>query len=463
MKNTDFFEAINDIDNNILEKSDNAVVKKEKRKNNVWLKWGAIAACFCVIIAAAIVVPGMFKDEPLIPGPGVTGDPVKPYIPSGEPWSPVLDPSLKELSLTAQQFGDVFFAVKDNGATNQYTKVYANLPQYLNISPLPNAEHLPIYSAGKNGAMESSLRQFIEKHSTQVSDMFGVRINDPDIEEDEMWYGAPLYSAVVESDDMWIYFVSRQNELYLCNATKRSVGRIKLNGSYVSFLESDSDDQIKEKIGEPIQYVLNTFGKEYTNIKIQRQYSYDQLKTVTVYLYSPEETIFPEDFSQEPMTSEYISLTFYTDWGEGTYSHFGGTKDEAFLREIAFHETQSNPNEYYSVIGKAEMLSLDEAEELLSQGYVFGGHSCPLCMAAQPEVDFEEYTCVDIEYVSDEKGEMFVPFYAFYKYIGETSDRIGTYAKTYVPAVKVSGLDKYFNMQKENHKQGGNIQYEPLP
>jgi hypothetical protein len=97
------------------------------------------------------------------------------------------------------------------------------------------------------------------------------------------------------------------------------------------------------------------------------------------------------------------------------------------------------------------MISLEAAEELLEKGYVFGGHSCPLCMAEQPEVDFSEYTCVNIEYLPDEKGEIFIPFYAFYKYIGETDYGIGTYAKTYVPAVEVSGLENYFNLQTNKH------------
>lgn len=61
MKNTDFFEAMNDIDNSILEKADNAVVKKEKRKGNVWLKLGAVAACFCLIIVSITIIPNLLE------------------------------------------------------------------------------------------------------------------------------------------------------------------------------------------------------------------------------------------------------------------------------------------------------------------------------------------------------------------------------------------------------------------
>ena len=73
-------------------------------------------------------------------------------------------------------------------------------------------------------------------------------------------------------------------------------------------------------------------------------------------------------------------------------------------------------------------------------------------MAAQPEVDFSNYTYVDVEYISDENREIYIPFYAFYKYIGKSEHGIDTYAKTYVPAVQVSGYEEYFESQKDNHK-----------
>ena len=66
----------------------------------------------------------------------------------------------------------------------------------------------------------------------------------------------------------------------------------------------------------------------------------------------------------------------------------------------------------------------------------------------------EEPPCISegLEYVSDENGNMCIPFYAFYKYIGKNEYGIDTYAKTYVPAVQVSGYEKYFESQKDNHK-----------
>jgi hypothetical protein len=48
-----------------------------------------------------------------------------------------------------------------------------------------------------------------------------------------------------------------------------------------------------------------------------------------------------------------------------------------------------------------------------------------------------------------------VPFYVFFKLIDSTEYEDYTvyrYAKTYVPAIKVRGLDRYFRLQSEKHK-----------
>jgi len=149
--------------------------------------------------------------------------------------------------------------------------------------------------------------------------------------------------------------------------------------------------------------------------------------------------------------SEYMMLSLSTDRGPNTGFHWGGSKDEAFVTGLTVREAEEKWSEYYSVDQKVKMLTLEEAERLLEKGYVFGGHSCPICMANQPEVDFSDYTCVSIEYLAGLDVDIYIPFYTFYKYIGETSAGIGTYAKTYVPAVEIEGLEEYFKQQESRH------------
>lgn len=104
------------------------------------------------------------------------------------------------------------------------------------------------------------------------------------------------------------------------------------------------------------------------------------------------------------------------------------------------------------------MISLSDAEALLYNGYVFGGHSCNLCMAAQDKISFKGYDYVGFEYVFGRTagGELTdgVPFYTFYKQIGTAKNGNLIYAKTYVPAIEVSGYEEYFEAQTEKHNFG---------
>ncbi len=438
------------IENHIEQKEKLA---KKKHTKRIFIRFGAVAACFAIVIGAVITVPMIFRD-----------DDVEPYIPDGEPWSPIIGEYTEEIVLNADSVANAF-DMKYDGATNQYTKVYSPSGEYLYISPLPDTEYLPIYSQKKESkAKKSNLETFINKYYDAATELFDVQADGYEIEKEESYNESIYYTADImdsryvrktstgykysdkgirfSSNSIWSYF-----SYYAHNEN-----RIKLNGEKVSLKEQDTDEQIIEKTKTARSYVCNLLGKEYTEVKVCRKYTYDQLQRITIYLYPSEKTIFPSDFRDPPMTSEYIELEFCTDWGSGSARHWGGSKDEAFLTDIRLYEYSRNPNESYDIEGKAKKISLEEAEELLEKGYVFGGHSCKLCMALQPEVDFSDYECVDIEYVRGVESNIHIPFYAFYKYIGETSYGMPTYAKTYVPAVKVDGLDKYFKEQIKNHK-----------
>jgi hypothetical protein len=423
-------------------------LKKEKKNTKgVWLRFGSLAACLVLIVSAVIVVPMMRED-------------IEPYIPTEDGWSPIIGANVRDVVLSADEVGKVFDMETDGNGTNQYTKIYASSPEYLGLDPLPNAEYLPLYSTNHFTLSKSEFQNFIDEYWDSATAFFAIDTKNYEIEKGETWAGAIYYAAKVSENEKYLRFTAVGNK-FCFRYYDFCEDRLKINDSMVSILESDTDEQIKEKLQETIATVCASFGKQYTNIKICRQYSYQQLDGITVYLYSDEETIFPSNFSESPMTSDYMTLTFHTDWGSGTRYDWGGSKDEAYLIEVSLNEIARPWNEYYTVDAKATMLTLEEAEQLLEKGYVFGGHSCPLCMAEQAYVDFSDYTYVDIEYVSDEKGEICIPFYAFYKYLGETQYGVRMYAKTYVPAVVVSGYDEYFESQKDSHRSNGsNGDYE---
>jgi len=440
MKKEEWNEGLNHLESDVIEKyveQRDGLMQKNKKSKNMWIRFGAMAACLCLILGAISIA---FKNTPDI----------EPYFPDGKAWSPVISSNVKDIVLSADKVSGVFDLTADNNGTNQYTEIYAPTTEYLGIYPLPDAEYLPIYSSGNSNASKNSLEKFIDKYLDTATAFYDINTKNYTIEKDEMYNGNILYGAEVSESRKGVRFIAKNNSLYFDYYTLDDK-RLKINGEMISVMESYTDEQIKETLRDTISYVCSSFGKNYTDIKICRSYSSDQLRTINIYLYSPEETILPPNFYEAPMTSDYITLTLYTDWGSGRYCHWGGAKDEAYLSKVSLYETNENWKDYFRVDAKAKMLTLEEAEQLLEKGYVFGGHSCPLCMQMQQEVDFSEYTFVDIEYVSNQNGEMYIPFYAFYKEIHESDSGIVTYAKTYVPAVQVSGLDEYFELQKSEH------------
>ena len=58
----------------------------------------------------------------------------------------------------------------------------------------------------------------------------------------------------------------------------------------------------------------------------------------------------------------------------------------------------------------------------------------------------------NIVIIKHSKKILFIPFYAFYKNIGRSENGNLIYAKTYVPAIEVSGYKEYFESQEANHK-----------
>ncbi|MBP3332943.1 MAG: hypothetical protein J6M35_02750, partial [Clostridia bacterium] len=75
MKENEFLDGVSNIESDVVERfvsMDNQLQKKasKPKSKNVWLRFGAIAACFLVIVSAVIVVPMLREDDPgVIPRP----------------------------------------------------------------------------------------------------------------------------------------------------------------------------------------------------------------------------------------------------------------------------------------------------------------------------------------------------------------------------------------------------------
>lgn len=98
--------------------------------------------------------------------------------------------------------------------------------------------------------------------------------------------------------------------------------------------------------------------------------------------------------------------------------------------------------------GEAD-LSLEELAGCIPQQQDFDAR-----LEAEDPVDFSDYDFVAMEYMREgyTKGDptrISVPFYTFYKDLGEDKNGIRTYAKTYVPAIRVTGLEEYFSQHRD--------------
>lgn len=93
MKEEKIFESIADIDDKFIAE---ARVKTAKKKQQGWMKWTAIAACMCFMIAGTIIViPKITADEPIhTEGPNDNTNPIEgkeDKEPSGERNTPSTD------------------------------------------------------------------------------------------------------------------------------------------------------------------------------------------------------------------------------------------------------------------------------------------------------------------------------------------------------------------------------------
>lgn len=88
MKENEFLDGVSNIETDVVERfvsMDNKLQKKanKPKSKGIWLRFGAIAACFVLILSAVIVVPMLREDDPVVtPGPGTTDIPPNNGVPS---------------------------------------------------------------------------------------------------------------------------------------------------------------------------------------------------------------------------------------------------------------------------------------------------------------------------------------------------------------------------------------------
>lgn len=403
-----------------------------KRYKNIWFRFGALAACFALVVSAIVLIPV---------------------------WRKV--PVWENAQYTAEEIAELFELYKDNAAsTNAYTKIYVPDAKYLYIGSLPEDDYLGVYQyrAKRKSLDREEFEAFFEGILPKLATAVNMDLPPCEIEEEdsyEKWlriyeYIGP-YTMVVEQMETHHWF-------HLSTRTEYDNRKITLAGEPVQIDQRLSDEEIISAL-QPIKDILfDLFDVSFPDIKILRSFdSYSEYGADWIEIYFYDEDAHALNRTQERPVTDYISLSF-----DNMENYADDILSDGVLTVamINYYQNRVDISKAYALTANAKKISLKDAEVLLYNGYVFGGHSCPLCMAAQDKVSFEGYDFVDLEYVfgydyEHDRWTTGLPFYAFYKKIGSSENGNSEYAKTYVPAIEVSGLEEYFQSQKSNHKTGG--------
>ncbi len=351
-------------------------------------------------------------------------------------------PVYDEAWLSAQDAAGVIQVNGTQGvATKAYTEVYAPDVDALYLTPLPQAEYATIYRYTPLPAETNQkvFDAFIDELLPRAETALGLWLPIEEIQEsssglstypakDRYYYFTMNISQNKGREQPWgesayqrFFFYYREKDAFL------------LNGKTVTMDYRQSDEEILASLEAVKADLFALCGEEFEAVQIRRDYSRDGTadlpSSVTVTWYQPTDV---------PATgnSLQLSLRYESD----------GSPDLIKVQYIRYRQPVEKA---YKAKANCRLLTLEEAEALLYKGYVFGGHSCHICMQEQEAVDFEGYDAVGFEYVSG--TDYVLPFYTFYQYLHTTEGGLKVYAKTYVCAIELEGLEEYFAQQAENH------------
>lgn len=437
MKSENIITALNDIDPELVEDAEGA----HKRSSvTVFLKWGAAAAVLCLICGLAL---GRFL--PML----------QPPILESKPSTPIANlPVYEGIVYTAEEIAGFFGTHK--GETTSYTKVY--VPSSAHLQPHKRQDTpfwtLYRYNIPSTPLNQTEFEEFFDSKLTRIASELGINTPQYSIRETSVGYTDRDLEIFIDDADGYLFSANHNaifNSILIANNTAPDIA---LGDVRIEVDQTKSNAEIIASLSQVKKKLFELFGVSFSDIKITRYYS-DQSEHGVEWLYVSfyNKTDHPLNLIADGPYSDCITLEF-----NNRYSHDDANVSGILLQNVGIRYCQfrSDPKSVYLRTKQVSIISLQEAEALLQQGYVFGGHSCPICMAEQDAVDFSDYDFVDIVYIQsrnpNQASKDIIPFYAFYKKIGFAENGNEIYAKTYVPAIRVSGYEEYFKSQEAEHK-----------
>lgn len=453
MINKNIYKGLGGLDPELIEKAA-PTEKLRKKKNNAWIKWVSLVACICLIISSIIIVPMLQENTPpdfVLNGTDFSSDLIDDEEENNLPDVPKWDNAKYSAAKIASLFGRQNQNI-ESVATNAYTKIYTPSSEYLHIDDMINDEYVNIYryEDANNELNKEEFNSFIGDILPRVSKSLGFSTPQYSIKERNYVEGNEIIYTDINKGFYFISF-SQSDARNRFSLSKREDRKIIIDGETIQIDQRLTDEKILESIRSIKNKLFEICGVSFSDAKILRTFDSNSeygAEFITIYFYD-ESAHYLNSLRGTPI-SDYISISFdnFKNYSDDIVSD-----SILMVANIEYNNSRFDVNEVYELVGMAKKISVSEAEALLYKGYVFGGHACKLCMEAQDKVSFDRYDFVDVEYKfgydSPTEG---IPFYAFYKNIGQSENGNTIYAKTYVPAVQVSGYAEYFESQVDEHE-----------
>ncbi len=437
MKKSILMNAMEQVnDEYIIEASPMNAAPMARIRRGLAIKWTSMAAglCAALLVVWQVVIP-MIRYASLPP-----------------------IPDFQNPQFTAEELDEFFqLTYLDGAGTSSYTKIYVPDAEYLCVNPVPNTETIDIFerTSSKKAINTEEFSDFAHQIMKSLGNVTGEEIPPYTIiekNEETLRVSVRNVDGMFEMGNFEVTISQTQSANWCSLRQIIRENKMVINGVPVEVDQTMSDAEIKEAL-KPLQAQLNAlFGVSFADVRIIREYDeYREHGAVSmrIYFYDQSDDPFNAHSAYRPI-SDCIGLHF-----DNRDNYAGDIVSDRLLSVVDVDYIQYRDPSPSTPVKQVRLISLEEAEALLYNGYVFGGHSCRLCMAAQSKVDFEGYDFVGITYISGrERGDgsyLCIPFYTFYQRIGTAKNGNTIYAQTYVAAVEAKGYQAYFQSQISQH------------
>ena len=382
MKGEDLLESMEYIDAALIEEAEYPTPVKKKP----WLRITAIAASLAILIGGILLAP-------------------RPYL--------QFDLSMEQLLEVTAESENIL------GDSDRFYRTVVDAEQGPLLNPLPTAKTALIFNRNDMKLPESKaeLKNWTTPILERMCESLGVSVSD--------------YKE--KYDVLNNFGVLGQSKVFRIEATRRGNCELRLDGELVTIDPSLSDEEILASLESIKQKLFAIFGVKFSDAKVVR-YS---ARNVNVVFYN--ESAHPLNKINTAPVTDYITIS----WNNKDYNNGISSADDRITAKISYRQKRIPSYINYQTVGYGKLISLEEAEEMLAKGYVFG------------RKDLTDYDHVSYVYVADSDRQgmnLVVPFYVFYKKLDEWqngSETYANYATAYVCAIEIPGLEEYFENRAE--------------